>query len=105
MAESGGIETGLQTPIEPHHFTPFATLLFQLPAAIRHVFDGPDVRWSWNYSDAYRRLEVTIFFVKPNARWHSASARAWVNFTRDAYSYAQIEYILAAAKALSLGET
>jgi hypothetical protein len=108
MSEAVGVEksidgvaaTGVSTPIELYHFTPFASLLYHLPTAVREVFGDSQIYWSHN--DRAKCLEVDIYWTDDTARL--PSGKTWtfltsVIFDRTAYSYGQIVDTLTDAKA------
>jgi hypothetical protein len=83
--------------IEYHHFTPFATLLFQLPDAIRKVFGTFDTQWFWAYDQIESKLVLTVYWIKSGETYGTARRKTYVEFARTAYSNAEIFQALSTA--------
>lgn len=84
------VQTHVTTTISDEHFTPFASLLFHLPLAIRQVF-GDKATFLYEYHPI-RGLEVSIW---PN---DSMLYRVDGVFERTAYSFAEIKQQLSGAR-------
>lgn len=86
------IVTHVETPIEDHHFTPFASLLYFLPFHINTIIGVPNTIW-YEWKPLPRRLEVTVYWRDDEYKY-----RADAYFDRTAYSNTQIKEKLALAK-------
>lgn len=77
--------------IEGHHFTPLATLLFQLPRAINGVFGNESIFY-YEYKPKRDSLELTVYYRRSHGQ------RADMEFVRTAYSFNEILDVLTEAK-------
>lgn len=91
-------QTNVEQNIAPHHFTPFATLLFHLPGAIGQVFGNFSTNFSWTYHPDKGGIVVEIWWIKQGETYHSARKHTTATFSRTAYSYGQIVDMLEDAK-------
>jgi len=99
MSEVAGVEEKhVQESIEPHHFTPFASLLYHLPTAVREVFGNFSTQFYWSYNTTNRALDVDIYWVSEGEGFRTARKLTCVQFNRTAYSYGQIVAALSTKK-------
>lgn len=73
------------TPIEDHHFTPFASLLLHFPMAVNKVVGSSQIYYE--YKPQKRTLEVTVFY----RRIGGMGERIDLELTRTAYSFSELE--------------
>lgn len=92
------MEAGRSEKIEQHHFTPFASLLYQLPAGIRQVFGGFDTHWYWAHNPRKSALDLDIYWIKGHEPRRTARRLTSVTFDHTAYSYEQIVNLLSTKK-------
>lgn len=88
------VRTHVTTPIEQYHFTPFATLLLHIPLAVNEVVREA-TKIYYEYRPNRNSLEVTLFYVERHigGEWKMGH-RLDFEFTRTAYSYADIKSIV-----------